>query len=201
MKDNKKISIFLDTATKALALAATKGEEFAKVSLGNPKTALERTHLGLDVLCDKLSFQWKDIDAFYCLLGPGSNTGIRLGLTIPKTLCAFNPDLELYGIKTMELFTKKCPVAALSDRGGNLFLAKRENGVTTYQRIDKKDIPSLPHFDQIALEKQDKVAFKALEGQNILPLSIIDCMMEYKDSFENFSSREEEFLPEYVLKI
>ncbi len=114
MKDSKEISLFINTATKALSLGAKKGVLIKTFDLGNPKAALERTNLGISLLEDALNFKLKDVDAFYCLLGPGSNTGIRLGLTIPRTIYAFNPKIKIYGIPTMDLLTKKGNVAALS---------------------------------------------------------------------------------------
>ena len=51
------------------------------------------------------------------------------------------------------------------------------------------------------MEKKDKLAMKALEGFDIIPIDVMAKMMENKDAFEDFSDREEEYLPEYVLKI
>ena len=86
MKENKKISLFINSATKALQLGLLYGEEKFKTELPDPKKALESMHLGMQKLFDEASVSLKDVDAFYLLLGPGSNTGIRLGLTIPRTI-------------------------------------------------------------------------------------------------------------------
>lgn len=202
MKDSKEISLYLDTATKALAVGGKCGNIYKTYDLGNPKAALERTHLGIKLLCDALDCTMMDIDKYYCLLGPGSNTGIRLGLTIPRTIYALNPNIKLFGIPTMELLTMVAPVAALSDRNGNIFLAhKDEKGVTTYQRIDKKDIPSLKKEEAIVVEEKDTLANEELASQNLIKVSVIDLMMKYESAFKDFSSDEENYLPEYVLKI
>jgi hypothetical protein len=102
----------------------------------------------------------------------------------------------------MELLTMVAPVAALSDRNGNIFLAhKDEKGVTTYQRIDKKDIPSLKKEEAIVVEEKDTLANEELASQNLIKVSVIDLMMKYESAFKDFSSNEENYLPEYVLKI
>lgn len=201
MKDNKTIALFLDTATKALAIGAIYGEEKDNIVLKDPKKALETTHLGIQALSKKLGFSLADVDSYYCLLGPGSNTGIRLGLTIPRTVYAFNQNIKLYGIDTLKLYlaydrTKK---AVLSDRNGNLFLAYYEENSYFFTRIDKKDIDEkIPSGTEIIVEKEDAMAIEELQGRNLHPISVIELMMEKKDIFEDYSSREEDYLPSYI---
>jgi tRNA A37 threonylcarbamoyladenosine modification protein TsaB len=201
MKDSKKISLFINSATKALSYGALMGDVYEKVDLGNPKAALERGNLGISLLCEKLGFELKDVDDFYTLLGPGSNTGIRLGLTIPRTIYAFNPSIGIYGIPTMELMCKVKDCAALSDRNGNLFLAQKdEKGTVSFHRVDKTDISFIPK-QEIAVEAEDSLAIEELEGYPLTKVNILDLMVQFKDEFKNFSSHEEDYLPEYILKI
>lgn len=200
MKENKKISLFINSATKALQLGLLYGEEKFKTELPDPKKALESMHLGMQKLFDEASVSLKDVDAFYLLLGPGSNTGIRLGLTIPRTIYAFNPNIELYGIPTLDLFMQKGEHAALSDRNGNLYYGSKEGDKTSFVRVDKEDIPSL-HDSDIVIEKKDVMANEELKGRNIIAVDVLDLMMEEKEKFRNFSADEEDFLPEYLLKI
>lgn len=201
MKDSKEISLYLDTATKKLAVAAKINDQFSVYDLGNPKAALERTHLGISLLESALNIKLSEVDRFYCLLGPGSNTGIRLGLTIPRTIYAFNPKIKIYGIPTLDLMTLEAKSAALSDRNGNLFFAKREGDKVTFCRVDKKDIPSIEKQECIAVEDKDDVAFEELQGQNCKRVDIIALMMKNEAAFKDYSDDEENFLPEYMLKI
>lgn len=204
MKDSKTVRLFINTATKALQLGVMIDQmQTLRVDMGNPKAALERTNLGIKTLLEELNLSLKDVDAFYCLLGPGSNTGIRLGLTIPRTIYAFQPKIRIYGIKTMDLFLagEASMRAALSDRNGNLFVAERKDKEITITRVDSDQVSSLDKSEKIVVEKKDKLAMKALEGFDIIPIDVMAKMMENKDAFEDFSDREEEYLPEYVLKI
>ncbi len=203
MKDSKEISLFIDSATKDLALGLTIGEEETyTIDLENPKAALERLPLGIKLLLEKARVTLKDVDCYYVLLGPGSNTGIRMGLTIPRTLFAFNDKLKLFGIKTMDLFCMENKYAALSDRNGNLFFAtKKEDGSVDYERIDKDKISLLDGKDPIAVEKEDVMAKKELSSHTIREISMIDLSIRYKTKFKDFSSDEENYLPEYILKI
>ena len=203
MKDNKEISLFLDTATKSLSIGAIYGKDKDIVNMQDSKKALERTHLGIKLLGDEMGFSLSDVDSFYCLLGPGSNTGIRLGLTIPRTIYAFNPNIKIFGIETTYLFLANIDngIAVLSDRGGNLFVGKKENGNYSFSKLNKTDIKSLPVTETIIVEDSDLVAINSLEGYNLKKINVITLMMNNTSLFTDFSNREEEFLPEYIQKI
>ena len=45
------------------------------------------------------------------------------------------------------------------------------------------------------------MANEELKGLNIIAVDVLDLMMEEKEKFRNFSADEEDFLPEYLLKI
>lgn len=200
MKENKKVSLFLNSATKALQIGLLVGDRKEVIELPDPKKALETIHKGMEELFHRTDTHLKDVDAFYLLLGPGSNTGIRLGLTIPRTVYAMNPNIELYGIGTLELLTEVASHAALSDRNGNLYYGTREEGKTSFVRVDKEEILKLPK-EEIALEEKDAVARDELASYPVHPVDVLSLMMEKKDAFRNYSSDEENYLPEYLLKI
>ena len=203
MKDNKEISLFLDTATKALAIGAIFGSEKDYIVLPDSKKALEMTNLGIEALGKRMGFTLSDVDSFYCLLGRGSNTGIRLGLTIPRTIYAFNPNIKIYGIETLKIFlaSGKAFKACLSDRSGNLFFGEMKDGQYSYQKVVKTDISVLDHSDPIIVEEEDELASQELFGFSLEKISVIQTMMEYYTAFEDFSQKEEDYLPEYALKI
>ncbi len=200
MKENKKISLFINSATKALQIGLLYGENAYRVDLPDPKKALESLHLGMQKLFDEASISLKDVDSFYLLLGPGSNTGIRLGLTIPRTIYAFNPNIELFGIPTLDLFMSLSDHAALSDRNGNLYYGSKDDGETSFVRIDREDIPSIKD-GKIVIESKDVLTKEELKGRDVIEIDVLDLMMKEKDRFRNYSSMEEDYLPEYLLKI
>ena len=202
MKETEDYSLFLDTASKNLALEILGKRYYYRVDLGNPKKSLERTHLGLEMAESALGITTKDIRAFYCLLGPGSNTGIRLGLTIPRTLYAFDPTIRLYGIGTLELFSlaREEAIACLSDRNGNLFLRLMEEGKIVERKVEKKDFATLPEGHYV-IEDKDEKAKEALKGKDVLSVDVLALMVEKRESFEDFSTREEQYLPRYAFAI
>ena len=201
MKDSKTVSLFINSATKALEFALCVGNEYQTIDMGDPKKALERSHLGIQSLLDDHKITLKDVDNFYCLLGPGSNTGIRLGLTIAKTVYALNDKVKLFGIPTMDLMTIAGDNAVLSDRSANLFYAHKEQETVCFEKVNKADIEAKITADTIVVEKKDVKAKEALSSRLLKEIDIVEMMDMHQDSFIDFSERNEEFLPEYLSKI
>lgn len=199
MKDNKTISLFIDTATKVLAVGALFGDKAIMSEPMDSKKALEQTNLAIEGLGKELGFALCDVDNFYCLLGPGSNTGIRLGLTIPKTVLAFNPAIHLYGIETLKLFLAKDKenLAALSDRSGNLFVGYYLNEKYSFEKIEKDNLDSLSKSKKIYIEEGDTFAEDELSSFHTEKINVIRRMIENKDLFTDFTGNDDNYLPIY----
>ena len=199
MKDNKLISLFIDTATKALSVGAQYGNtKFTKGPMDSKK-ALEQTNLAIEELGRQGGFALKDVDNFYCLLGPGSNTGIRLGLTIPKTILAFKPEIHIYGIETLKLFLvgRENDIAALTDRSGNLFIGYYKNDEYHFEKICKDDFQALDQSKTILIEDKDIIAEEELKAYRTEKINVLQKMMDHPASFLDFTGKEEEYLPIY----
>lgn len=199
MKDNKSISLFIDTATKTLSVGVIFGDKSMISEPMDSKKALEQTNAAIEKLASEIGFCLQDIDDFYCLLGLGSNTGIRLGLTIPKTIYAFNPNIHLYGIETMKLFLEdhREDLAALSDRAGNLFVGSYDKEIYSFQKINKADIQNMDKSKNIIIENGDIFAENELLGFKITKINVVKQMMKSKSSFIDFSDKNDEYLPIY----
>jgi tRNA A37 threonylcarbamoyladenosine modification protein TsaB len=201
MKENKSVSLFINTSTHLLELGLLYGSDAVTVKLGDPKKALERTHVGIRTLLEERGLMLADVDAFYCLLGPGSNTGIRLGLAIPRTIYGINPAIKIYGIMTLDVLLAGQPTpstAVLSDRSGNLYVAS--SGVPSYHKINKADV-SLADWKGIIVEKSDALAQSELSNRPFTSVDVLTQMIAHKDAFLDFSDHEQDYLPEYLLKI
>lgn len=121
----------LDTSSPALAVAVlddgfVRGELVVRSSTHDlePVTLVDR----LLALC---GLQLAEIDALACAIGPGSFTGLRVGLTFMKGLAGHRP---LYGISTLAALAYAAgspdrPVAACLDaRRGELYGAVYREG-------------------------------------------------------------------------
>ena len=199
MKDNQEIKLFINSATKRVQLGLMVGSISSTIEIPDPKKTLELTIIAIEQLCARFDCKLKDIDAFYLLLGPGSNTGIRLGLTIPRTIYAFNPKIKLYGLPTLDLYQKinKNMIPSLSDRNGNLFIKEGEET----KRIEKDEVSTLGTGSSYIVEEVDEAAIEELKEQSIIKIDVLDTMIKFADEFHDYSSEEENFLPVYSQKI
>lgn len=195
MKNNDEISLFINTATYSIQLAVCFNDNTYIVEEKDPKLVLEKCNILINQACNKASITLRDVNSFYTLLGPGSNTGIRLGLTVPKTIYALNPSVKLYGINTLQLFSfsKGCPI--LSDRNSSLYTLNEDEII----KINKNDIDSLIQSnDCFIIDRYDSKATDILKGaKKIKRIDVIKTMIEFKDKFTDFSSNDEKYLPIY----
>lgn len=89
-------SLLLDSSDKLLCVGLSKdGVFFDGVSYEAWQRQSELLIQEIDSLLKKHSLTRKDIDAVVCSKGPGSYTGVRISLTIAKTI-AFSLQIPLY---------------------------------------------------------------------------------------------------------
>lgn len=201
MTRENELSLFLDTATKNLSLTLTSSKHFYRVDLGDPKKVLERLHLGIEMALSAFSASFADIRSYYALLGPGSNTGIRLGLSVAKTVKGIDPSVRLYGIGTLELLllAKEGASAVLSDRKGDLYLAQKDGQGLQERKVPKEEIPSLA--GSFVVDRCDREALASLEGKDVHPVDVLDLMVEKKSAFADMSDNPKEYRPHYAFEI
>jgi tRNA threonylcarbamoyladenosine biosynthesis protein TsaB len=79
----------VETATMAGSLALMRGEELIASASGDPAVSHSNTLLAdLDKLLGETAFKLPDIDLFAVAAGPGSFTGLRIGIATVKALAA-----------------------------------------------------------------------------------------------------------------
>ena len=79
----------VETATLSGSLALTRGSELISSVSGDPAVSHSNTLLAdLDKLLNETTFKLADIDLFAVAAGPGSFTGLRIGIATVKALAA-----------------------------------------------------------------------------------------------------------------
>jgi tRNA threonylcarbamoyladenosine biosynthesis protein TsaB len=126
------ILLGFDTATSATAVALGLGAGAATEARDDPPQGGRPSHtgdlLGLSVrLMDGANVQWSSLEAIAVGLGPGTFTGLRVGLATARGL-AQSLDLPLIGVSSLRALALPAlgasPVlAALDARRGEVFLA------------------------------------------------------------------------------
>ena len=203
MKGSKSISLFIDTSTYRFEISLVIDTKVRVISHENTKTVTEKTNLLINRLLMSENLKLEDVDCLYTLLGPGSNTGIRVGLTICKIVHALNPKVKLFGINTLKLLNSD-GVSFLSDRAGNFFIYDVKKDST--EKINKnKIVEVLSKYEKIYYEDLDETC-KTIIAENNLEdkakaINVVQQMINYKDNFEDYSSNPDKFLPLYEAKI
>lgn len=97
------INLFIDTCTKYLILALYKNNEIIEYFQMEADNNLSVLLLPkIDELLKKSNLEIKDVDKIYVSNGPGSFTGIRIGVTTAKTI-AYGLNKEINTVSELEV--------------------------------------------------------------------------------------------------
>ena len=101
----------IDTTAKTAAIAITDGERLiALATLNTPGTQSVTVLPTVDALLKGSSLTADDIDIFACSAGPGSFTGVRIGVALIKGL-AFGSDKPCIGVSSLESLARNMSFA------------------------------------------------------------------------------------------
>lgn len=104
----------VETATLAGSVAVSRGEKILGVVSGDPGISHSNTLLGdVDELLARTQIMLSEIDLFAVATGPGSFTGLRIGIATVKALAA-TLDRPTAGIPTLEAVALSGGVSAES---------------------------------------------------------------------------------------
>lgn len=124
----------------------------------------------VDEMLKKLNIDIEDIDLFVAVTGPGSFTGIRIGVTVVKAL-AMALNKPIVAVNTLEalsfgVFTDKKKIPLIDARGERVYYG-------VYEGINNENIvaPALLTIDELLEEFSDKGEF----------IFVGDCVNLYKD--------------------
>lgn len=101
----------IETATTNCSVSLSKeGETFIlKEDYGNGYSHAERLHVYIEEVLEQANLSLKDIEAIAISKGPGSYTGLRIGVSTAKGLC-FAADKPLVSISTLESLSHQVKV-------------------------------------------------------------------------------------------
>ena len=124
-----------DTATSATTVALANGESVLE-RRDDPPVGARPRHTTLLMrmiveLLDEAGWSWDDLDRIAVGIGPGTFTGLRIGVSTARAL-AHARGLELVGISTLESLSRGADAdvvcAAIDARRGEVFAAVWERG-------------------------------------------------------------------------
>ena len=124
----------IDTSHTPLAVAIVKdGQVLAEYKSSVKVTHSIGTMPAIEELMKKANIKPSELDAIAVAKGPGSYTGVRIGVTIGKTL-AWTLNIPIYSVSSLQVLAGNVPyfqgvVCSIMDaRRGNVFAGIYKNG-------------------------------------------------------------------------
>ena len=97
------ISLFLNTSSSRFSVAIAKDNKvFDSLYVDYDKDLSKDALYEVKKILEKNALNPTDVDEVICVRGPGSFTGLRIGVTIAKTFAYFL-EKELYSVSTLEV--------------------------------------------------------------------------------------------------
>lgn len=123
------ITLMLDTTCNYLSIGIANDKKIIDRCVEQTnKNQSEIFMVRLEDLLKRNNLKLKDVNEIFLTIGPGSFTGVRLGLAFAKTLAALN-DITIKTISTLQALAGKDSKEVFIDaRSGQAFYAKYENG-------------------------------------------------------------------------
>ncbi|MBN1699872.1 MAG: tRNA (adenosine(37)-N6)-threonylcarbamoyltransferase complex dimerization subunit type 1 TsaB [Spirochaetales bacterium] len=141
----------IDSATETLGICLkTKDDTLISLSL---KMGFKHARLlvpWLERLLEQASLEASDLDLVVCSIGPGSFTGLRIGLATAKGL-AHGAGCPIIGIPTLDVLASGCEVRSgitvpvIDAKKNRFYAALYERGIRTGDYLDI-GIPELLHI-------------------------------------------------------
>ncbi len=137
----------LDTTTKFLCIGLYVDGKVYEYNLEVGRRLSGVVSVTIKRVLDSLGLEPSDIDYFACGLGPGSFTGVRIGLATMKAIC-WSLNKPIIGIPTLDILAKGarlkdgCLACVIDAKRGLIYCGnyKAKNGnlkkVSGYQLID-----------------------------------------------------------------
>ena len=204
----------IDTSTMISTVTiANDSEILGDFNVNQQKTHSESLVPMIETLLELLGMEFKDIDEFVIAEGPGSFTGLRIGMTIAKTLAQVN-DRKLVPISTLLALANnsssdKLKVPMLDARGNRVYGAVYDK---EFNEIIKEDLYTIEDFSKlvndldkeieligdISLKYQDlfeKAKVLPINFRNTIGKSLIKLALENKNDYDLY-----QLVPNYLRK-
>lgn len=132
----------LDTSTETMSLALLEAEQLvAEVRLSSPRGHAEALPEVLADLLSRVGWEAKDLQRVVVGVGPGSYTGMRVGIAFGKSM-AYALEIEVVGVSTLEALAAtlqgKSIVPILDARRDRVYagLYVNKDGISVEKDID-----------------------------------------------------------------
>lgn len=101
-------TLFIDTSSKDVSIAiVSENKILASIHQSIPNAHSVYTVIFIDQVIKEAGLTPQDIDAILVVTGPGSFTGVRIGVTIAKTYAYLNK-IKIVGVSSLKMMSLSC---------------------------------------------------------------------------------------------
>ena len=149
----------IDTSGYANAIGVADGERvLADFAFETRSESLAKIMLNIDSMLKDAGLSLNDVEGFGVGLGPGSWTGIRIGVTVGKML-AYSTGKPVKGISTMEVLAYQardcrsliCPIID-AGAGDTIYAALYRSGNSAVHQVGDYYVGDLPGLAEVIAE-------------------------------------------------
>ena len=210
----------LETSTTNCSVAVSLNGELLFLEEDNSAqySHAERLHLYIDAVLKETQTERSQIDAIAVSKGPGSYTGLRIGVSAAKGLC-FGLDIPLISLPTLDVLAHKkqieagCIVATLDARRMEVYSAVFDTNhqcidTTTAKILDAESYADLLEKHTVffvgngAAKTQDLIDHPNAHFDDQLPSSKEMCALSYQkykaEDFEDLAYFEPFYLKDFI---
>lgn len=110
MIDNLPLILMIETSTQICSVAISKGKEILAIrDIDIPNAHSSRLSLLIEEILEETNLRYKDLSAIAVSKGPGSYTGLRIGVSSAKGF-AYGLDIPLISVETLRILQKAVKV-------------------------------------------------------------------------------------------
>ncbi len=181
---NGKIILGIETTTNICSVALWDGEkmwqEVIETARSHSKTLLPM----IELILKKANLKIAEVDVIACTQGPGSFTGVRIGIGVAKGL-AFGQDIPIIPISPLQAIAYRCMKLANTDSGASRVTAlmdARMGELYAADYINDKGVPILQ-----GKEKLTNISAIGIGGQVFAGTGMQEYQQELIDKNANLS--------------
>lgn len=192
-------TLIMDTATKYLGIGIYEdGLLLTKYLEKSNKQQSEEAIVKLEEQLTKVGLKLLDIDQMIVTIGPGSYTGVRVALTIAKTLAATS-DIKLKVVSSLRAYCGLDKAIGVIDaRGGKIYVGVYKNG----QAVETDQLINIDGFSKLQTKypRYQVVGDSEIVGIKSKEIDIIDNINSL-DSQLPVVANPDALVPNYIKQV
>jgi len=189
--------LFIDTSNSFINIYIVKDDSVLVYK--NVKTLKDMANTIMPLIrqsFNEIDFNIKDVDKIFVTIGPGSFTGVRVGITVAKTI-AWGLNIDVYPISTLEYLssidTKYSRIMPIIDaRRGNVFTSVYDN------YLNKLEDEKLIGYEDI--NKDEDTLVVSYDGVYESTISNVDIIKLINKHLDDKAINPHKLVPNYLKK-